>query len=51
MKDPRYNAGLGIERGRTGEVQRDLAVYGRLSLQNPEQHFGEPLQRIGTAVR
>ena len=51
MKDPRHDPRLGVERSDTGDVQSDLAVQGRLSLEDPQEHFGEPQQRVSSAMR
>ncbi|GGR07644.1 hypothetical protein GCM10008957_20410 [Deinococcus ruber] len=51
VEDPRHDPRFGVERSGTGEVQRNLSVQGRLGLQDPQEHFGEPLQRIGAAMR
>ena len=51
MKNPRHNAGLGIERGGTGDVQRNFAVQGRFCLEDAQEHFSEPQQRVRSAMR
>ena len=51
MKDPRYHPGFGVEQNGVEKVQCDLAVQRRLGLKDPQQHFGEPQQRIGSAMR
>ena len=51
MKDPRHDSRHGVERSGTGEVQSDLAVQGRFGLEDPKEHFSEPQQRVGSAMR
>ncbi len=50
VEDPRYDAGLGVQRSNAREVQGYLAVEGGLRLQDSEQHFSESHQGICSAM-
>ena len=51
VEDARHSPRLRFQGRGTGEVQRDFAVQGRLSLEDPEEHFGEPQQRVRSTMR
>ena len=51
VEDPRHDPRLRFQGRGTGEVQSDFAVQGRLSLEDPQEHFGEPQQRVSSAMR
>ena len=47
VEDPRHDPRLRFQGRGTGEVQSDFAVQGRLSLEDPQEHFGA-LRRTAT---
>lgn len=51
MEHPRHGAGLGFECGIAREMERDLAVQRGFSLDQREEHFRDPLQRIQVTMR
>ena len=50
VNDPRHDLRLRLQRRGTREVQRNLAVQGRLRLEDAEQHFSEPHQGVSSAM-